>query len=55
MAWERDDWAFILVLPTLRDRAPRFKHSSVYKEMCIQQVYRYPHSAHIILNIVIIH
>ena len=30
MAWEREDWAFMLVLPTLRERAPRLRQSSVW-------------------------
>ena len=30
MAWEREDWAFMLVLPTLRERAPRLRQSNVW-------------------------
>ena len=30
MACERDDCAFMLVLPTLRDRAPRLREVSVW-------------------------
>ena len=30
MAWLRDDWAFMLVLPTVLDRAPCFRHNKVW-------------------------
>ena len=30
MAWLRDDWAFMLVLPTVLDRAPCFRHDKVW-------------------------
>ena len=32
MAWEREDWAFMLVLPTVRERAPRWRHARVWGE-----------------------
>ena len=30
MAWLREDWAFMLVLPTVLDRAPCFRHDKVW-------------------------
>jgi len=30
MACDLEDWAFMLVLPTVLDNAPRFRHANVY-------------------------
>jgi hypothetical protein len=41
MAWEREDWAFMLVLPTVRERAPRWRHARVWSESGAHNVYHY--------------